>query len=203
MGRHQTPAGYAASPGRGPARPWVAAAIAALVLVPAGLAAQAEAADDAPLKIGIVNLDAVALQSPAGQALQEQLTAFQEEVLGEVQARQGAVAAIEQRIAEADSLSVDERRVLEREYQDALTDFQRYQQDRQEEATALQTEGQTRIREEIGPVLAAIQSDLGYDLVLNSTSPIILFFSDRIDITQLAIDRLAASDPSGSPEGNR
>ena len=40
--------------------------------------------------------------------------------------------------------------------------------------------------------VAAIQSDLGYDLVLNSTSPIILFFSERIDLTQLAIERLAA-----------
>ena len=81
--------------------------------------------------------------------------------------------------------------MLEREYQDVLTDYQRYQQDKQEEVTALQTEGQSRIREEIGPVIAAIQAELGYDLVLNSTSPTILFFSARIDITQLAIDRLS------------
>ncbi|WP_419950271.1 OmpH family outer membrane protein [Candidatus Palauibacter sp.] len=194
MGRYATPGGHAASTRHGAARLFVAAA-AALALAPAALAGQAEAEADAPLKVGVVNVDAVALQSPAGQALQQQLAAFQEEVVGELQVRQEAVRAIEQRIAEADSLSVEERRVLEREYQDALTDFQRYQQDKQEEATALQTEGQTRIREEIGPVLAAIQSDLGYDLVLNSTSPIILFFSERIDITQIAIERLQASDP--------
>ena len=197
MGRYATAAGHPASTGRGSAGVFVAAA-AAVAFAPVCLAAQAEAAGEEPLKIGVVNVDAVALQSPAGQALQQQLAAFQEEVVGELQTRQEAVRAIEQRIAEADSLSVDERRALEREYQDALTDFQRYQQDKQEEATALQAEGQTRIREEIGPVLAAIQSELDYDLVLNSTSPIILFFSDRIDITQLAIDRLAASDPSGS-----
>ena len=157
-------------------------------LAPAGVAAQAE---EAPLKVGVVNVDAVALQSPAGQALQQQLAAFQEEVGAELQVREEAVRLIEQRVAEADSLSVEERRVLEREYQDVLTDYQRYQQDKQEEVTALQTEGQARIREEIGPVIAAIQSELGYDLVLNSTSPTILFFSARIDITQLAIDRLS------------
>lgn len=157
-------------------------------LAPAGVAAQAE---EAPLKVGVVNVDAVALQSPAGQALQQQLAAFQEEVRAELQVREEAVRLIEQRVAEADSLSVEERRVLEREYQDVLTDYQRYQQDKQEEVTALQTEGQSRIREEIGPVIAAIQSELGYDLVLNSTSPTILFFSARIDITQLAIDRLS------------
>lgn len=157
-------------------------------LAPAGVAAQAE---EAPLKVGVVNVDAVALQSPAGQALQQQLAAFQEEVGTELQVREEAVRLIEQRVAEADSLSVEERRVLEREYQDVLTDYQRYQQDKQEEVTALQAEGQSRIREEIGPVIAAIQSELGYDLVLNSTSPTILFFSARIDITQLAIDRLS------------
>lgn len=157
-------------------------------LAPAGVAAQAE---EAPLKVGVVNVDAVALQSPAGQALQQQLAAFQEEVRAELQVREEAVRLIEQRVAEADSLSVEERRVLEREYQDVLTDYQRYQQDKQEEVTALQAEGQSRIREEIGPVIAAIQSELGYDLVLNSTSPTILFFSARIDITQLAIDRLS------------
>ena len=172
------------------------AAALGIVLAPASAVAQQE--DEAPLKVGVVNVDAVALQSPAGQALQERLAAFQAEVGAELQAREDAVRALEQRIAEPDSLSVEETRALEREYQDVLTDFQRYRQDMQEEAAALQTEGQAAIREEIGPVLAAIQTELGYDLVLNSTSPIILFFSDRIDITQLAIDRLAAAPPGGS-----
>ncbi|WP_419934125.1 OmpH family outer membrane protein [Candidatus Palauibacter sp.] len=192
MGRYATPAGSPASIERGPARLVLALVMALAATGPGALAAQAEAAGETPLKIGVINVDVVALQSPAGQAFQQELAAFQEEVLVELQARQETVLEIETRVAEADSLSVEERRVLEREYQDALTEFQRFQQDKQEEATVLQGEGQARIREEIGPVIAAIQSDLGYDLVLNSTSPIILFFSERIDITQLAIERLAA-----------
>ncbi|WP_420463793.1 OmpH family outer membrane protein [Candidatus Palauibacter sp.] len=192
MGRYATPAGSSASIERGPACLVLALVMALAATGPGALAAQAEAAGETPLKVGVINVDVVALQSPAGQAFQQELVAFQEEVLVELQARQETVLEIETRVAEADSLSVEERRVLEREYQDALTEFQRFQQDKQEEATVLQGEGQARIREEIGPVIAAIQSDLGYDLVLNSTSPIILFFSERIDITQLAIERLAA-----------
>ena len=195
MGRYATPAGSSASIRRGSARLLLALAMALAGTVPRTLAAQAEAAGETPLRIGVINVDAVALQSPAGQALQQELVAFQEEVLVDLLARQETVREIEARIAEADSLSVEERRVLERQYQDALTEFQRYQQDKQEEATVLQGEGQARIREEIGPVIAAIQSDLGYDLVLNSTSPIILFFSERIDLTQLAIERLEAGSP--------
>ena len=170
-----------------------------LALAPAMLAGQAEGQTaEAPLSIGVINLDAAALGSPAGQALAQQLTDFQQELGAELQVRQEAVRAIEQRVAEADSLTVDERRVLEREYQDALTDFQRYRQDKQEEATALQNDGQERIREELAPVIEAIQAELGYDLILNATSPIIILFSERVDITQLVIDRLATGDP-GDP----
>ena len=183
---------------RGGARLLAISLAAALGVAVAPASATAQQEEEAPLKVGVVNVDVVALQSPAGQALQQELAAFQEQVGTELQTREEAVRTLEARIAEADSLSVEETRALEREYQDVLTAFQRYRQDRQEEAAALQTQGQAAIREEIGPVLAAIQTELGYDLVLNSTSPIILFFSDRIDITQLAIDRLAASDPSGS-----
>ncbi len=170
-----------------------------LALAPATLAGQAEdQAADGPLRIGVIDLDAAAFGSPAGQVLAQQLTDFQQELAAELQVRQEAVRAVELRVAEADSLTVDERRVLEREYQDALTAFQRYQQDKQEEATALQDDGRERIRGELAPVIEAIQAELGYDLILNATSPIIILFSERVDITQLVIDRLAASDPSGS-----
>ena len=170
-----------------------------LALAPATLAGQAESqAADGPLRIGVIDLDAAAFGSPAGQELAQQLTDFQQELAAELQVRQEAVRAVELRVAEADSLTVDERRVLEREYQDALTAFQRYQQDKQEEATALQDDGRERIRGELAPVIEAIQAELGYDLILNATSPIIILFSERVDITQLVIDRLAASDPGGS-----
>ena len=167
-----------------------------LALAPATLAGQVEGqAADGPLRIGVIDLDAAAFGSPAGQVLAQQLTDFQQELAAELQVRQEAVRAVELRVAEADSLTVDERRVLEREYQDALTAFQRYQQDKQEEATALQDDGRERIRGELAPVIEAIQAELGYDLILNATSPIIILFSERVDITQLVIDRLAAEDP--------
>ncbi|WP_419162639.1 OmpH family outer membrane protein [Candidatus Palauibacter sp.] len=193
MARYANLAESPALAGSGSVRLLLALAVATIAWAPATLAAQAAEAEDAPLKIGVINVDAVALQSPAGQALRQQLTDFQAAVTAELQTRQTAVQAIEERIGAADSLSIDERRLLEREYQDALTDFQRYQQDKQEEATALQADGQNRIRAEIAPVIEGIQADLGYDLILNSTSNIIILFSDRMDITQLAIDRLAGA----------
>jgi len=99
--------------------------------------------------------------------------------------------------AAAESVRGDGRRVTEGEYEDALTAVQRYQQDKQEEAAALQSDGRERIRAELAPVIEAIQAELGYDLILNATSPIIILFSERVDITALVIDRLAADPPGG------
>ena len=175
-------------------------ALVAATLAPVTLAGQAEGpAADGPLRIGVIDLDAAAFGSAAGQVLAQQLTEFQEEFTAELQVREEAMRAVELRVADADSLTVDERRVLEREYQDALTAVQRYRQDKQEEAAALQNAGRERIRAELAPVIEAIQAELGYDLILNATSPIIILFSDRVDITSLVIDRLDAEDPPGGP----
>lgn len=174
--------------------------VVALVAVAlgAGFAAPAsgQAEDEAPLKIAVVNLDAVALGSPAGQALQQEVLRFQQQLAAELQTRQEAARAIEQRVAETDSLSIDEQRALERQYQDALTGLQRFQQDKQEEATALRSEGLARIQQEIGPVIEEIQVEFGYDIVLNSQNALIVIFSERIDITQVVVDRLQAAESS-------
>lgn len=177
---------------RGLSRVAMMAVVVALGALTTPLVAQ-QAASDAPLKVGVLNLDAVALQSPAGQALQTEIVAFQENLTAEMQARQDAARAIEQQVATADTLDVETQRRLEREYQDALTDFQRFQQDKQQEAEALRSDGLARIQEEIAPVIEQIQVELGYDLVFNSTSTFIVIFSDRVDITQLVIDRLQAA----------
>jgi len=164
-----------------------------------GMTAPATAQEvDSPVKIAVVSLDQVALQSPAGQKLQQEVIKFQEDLTAELQARQQAAKDIERRIAEVDSLAIDERRALEREYQDALTDFQRFQQDKQEQADALRADGLARIQEELGPVIEAVQSELGYDLVLNSQNSLVVIFSDRIDITQLVIERLQSAGASSS-----
>ena len=159
---------------------------------------QAQAGDEAPAKIAVINLDFVALGSPAGQALQQQVLTFQQDLAAELQVRQDAARGIEQRVAEADSLSEEERRVLEREYQDALTGLQRFQQDKQEEATLLRADGLARIQSEIAPVIERIQVELGYDIVLNSQNGLIVIYSERVDITQLVVDRLQAASPDGS-----
>lgn len=174
---------------------WLAS-VAVLLL---GVSTGSMAAQEAPLKIGILNLDLVALESPSGKTLQQATIAFQEEVTRELELRQDAAREIEFEVANAgDSLTVEAGRELERRLQDALTEIQRYQQDKQQEAAAIRAAGMNRIQQELAPIIETIQAEDGYDLVLNSQSALIVIFSERIDITQLVIDRLAAVG-TGSP----
>lgn len=175
------------------ARPRLAAAALVAGIFAAVPAAAQEAPDGTPIRIAVVNVEYVAVQSPAGRALQTQLTALQQEMATELQRLQGAVDEIEARIAAADSLTADQSRVLEREYQDALTNIQRYQQDTQERAQTMRADGLARIQEEIGPIIEAIQGEQGIDLVLNSGNAAVVLFSDRVDITQTVLDRLQAA----------
>ncbi len=172
----------------------VAAGLAAGALPAVG---QAPAADDGPLKVVVVNLDFVAVESPAGKALQARLQQFQNELTRELQERQAAVRAIELEVGQADSLSLDARRALERRYQDAVTQYQRFQQDKQEEVTAMRADGLAKIQQELGPVLEALQAEHGYDLVLNAQNSLIVIFSDRVDITQQVIERLQQTGGPG------
>lgn len=155
-------------------------------------------AQDAPLKIAVVNVDRIAAQSPSGMALQARLQEFQQQLNQELLARQTAANEIQRRIAEApDTMSVVERLALEREYQDALTAYQRFQQDKQREGQALQAEGLARVQAELQPVLVAIQEEQGFDLILNMNDNAIVLVSTRVNITQLVLDRLAAGGAGG------
>ncbi len=169
---------------------------ALLVMLPTPNVAQDAAA---PIKVGVVNLDEIARLSPAGEALRSQVEAFQAEVATEVATRQAAQRALEEQMAAApDDMAPAERVSLERQYQDLLRDFQRFQEDRQAEVDALQFDGLARIQEEIGPAIQAVQVELGYDLVLNSADNVVVLFSDRVDITDVVVERLQAGTPSGS-----
>lgn len=172
-------------------------AVAAIGVATLIIGAGSVTAQDSPVKIAVVDIDFIAVQSPAGQELAAEITALQTQYQAELTARQAEVDGIQARIASVDSANVAEQRVLQREYQDAVTSFQRYQQDIQAQAQTFQAEGLLRVREEIGPALEAIMREEGYDLILNTGNPAVLMSSERIDITQLVLDRLAAGGVGG------
>lgn len=181
--------GSAARQGR---RIVLATALAVAATAPAMAQDTPAAAQDAPLRIAVLDIDFVAVQSPSGQQLAAEIAAMRQQYGQELATRQAEVNDIQSQIAQVAEDDIEQQRVLQRRYQDALTAFQRYQQDVQAQAQQRQNEGLAKVREEIGPVIEAIMREEGYDLILNTANPAVVMSSERVDITQTVLERLQA-----------
>ena len=177
---------------------WIvpSAAIAVLVLV----SGAPSAAQDAPLKVGVVDVEAIVAESPQGKALQASLEQFQAEVQAELQRLQNDAQAIQQRITDgANSLSDERLSELNAELEDATIKIRRYRDDKQRQGQKMQEEGLVGIEAALQPVFEQVRAEMGFDLILNRVPGVVLMISDRVDITALMIQRLNAAGSAAPP----
>ena len=162
--------------------------LAAALWGSAGASAQERA-----IKIGVIDLDQVAAESPKGKELQAQLESFQREVQAEAEPKVQAANDIRRRMAEgANTLSSDKLAELQKDYEDLAIAIRRLQDDMKREVEIMQRDGLREVEKQLGPVFEAITNAEGYDLILNRQPGIVVMVSPRVDITQMVIDRLRA-----------
>lgn len=148
-------------------------------------------AQEGPLKVGVVDVEAVVAESPQGKALQTRLEQFQTEVQGELQRLQNDAQAIQQRITDgANSLSDERLAELNAELEDATIKIRRYRDDKQRQGQKMQEEGLVQIERALQPVFEQVRAEMGFDLILNRVPGVVLMISDRVDITALMIQRI-------------
>ena len=180
------------------ARLKLAGALAVLGVLTLGSVAGAQ---EAPIKIVVVDLERVVAQSAAGQALQAKLTDFQKEVQTDGEKKAAAARDIRQRIADgANSLSEDKLAQLQKDYEDATIDIRRFQDDKQREGQKMQTEGLQEIEKQLQPVFEKIRDENGYDLILNNIAGVVVMANAKVDITPMVIEALNAA--AGGAAGN-
>ena len=148
-------------------------------------------AQEAPLKIAVVDVEIVVAESPQGKALQVRLEQFQNQVQAEMQRLQNDAQAIQQRITDgANSLSEDRLSELNKELEDATIAMRRYRDDKQREGNKILEEGLVGIEQVLQPVFAQVRDEMGFDLILNRVPGVVLMISERVDVTALMIQRL-------------
>jgi len=159
-------------------------------------------AQEAPVKIGVVDVEVLVAESPQGKELQARLESFQAEAQQEMQRMQEQAQAIQQRISDgANTLSDDRLSELNKELEDVGIALRRYRDDKQREGQKLQEEGLMGIEQMLQPVFEQAREELGLDLVINRVPGVVLMISDRVDITALMIERInEAAIPAPSPE---
>jgi Skp family chaperone for outer membrane proteins len=168
---------------------WIVRGSAIILLI--SFAVAPVVAQEAPLKIAVVDVEVVVAESPQGKALQVRLEQFQNEVQAEMQRMQNDAQAIQQRITDgANSLSEDRLSELNKELEDATIAMRRYRDDKQRQGTKIQEEGLVGIEQVLQPVFAQVRDEMGFDLILNRVPGVVLMISERVDVTALMIQRL-------------
>lgn len=151
------------------------------------------AAQDAPVKIAVVDLDAVVARSPAGKQLQKKLEDFQKNIQTQAETMQAEARDLRQRIADGvNSLSEDKLDELQKQYEDKMIEIRRFRDDKQREGQKMQNEGLREIEQQLEPIFEKVRDDNGYDLILNRVPGVVVMAGERVDITQQVIQTLEA-----------
>lgn len=171
---------------------------ATLILVGVAVAGTASA-QEAPIKVVVVDLERVVGQSAAGKDLQARLEKFKEAVQTEGSAKAEAARGIRQKLVDGvNSLSEDKLSELQKQYEDATIAIKRFQDDKQREGQKMQVEGLRDIEKQLQPVFEKLRDDGGYDLILNNVAGVVVMVNERVDITKLVIERLNAAAAAGN-----
>ncbi|MEM9554637.1 MAG: OmpH family outer membrane protein [Acidobacteriota bacterium] len=171
---------------------------AVLVAVALTLFALPALAQDAPLRIAVVDLDLVVAKSPLGQQLAGRLEAFQQQAQTEAETMQTAARDIRTRLTEGvNSLSEEKLNELQKQFEDKQIEIRRFRDDKQREAQKLQSEGLREIEQQLEPVFEQIRTEGNYDLILNRVPGVVIMAGDRVDITDQVVARLESSNAGG------
>jgi len=166
--------------------------LALLLLAPAALLPSASAfAQD--VRIGAINVSYVARNCKAGKAALAALEAFGRQKSSEVQAK-AADLQKQQVTLQKDSGAMSPRAVadLQRAFDKARLEFDRFQQDAQAEIEAMQTRFDADFRVKLVPIVDAISKEKGLHLVFGIEQAPIIWWSPSVDISEEVVKRLDA-----------
>jgi Skp family chaperone for outer membrane proteins len=143
-------------------------------------------------RIAIVNVDRVASLSGEGKAATAKLEDLRNKKSAEVSARGKEVEALQAKLAQADSFLNDAARVrLQREFERARIDFQRFTADAQAEVQEAQKETIRWFNARLFPVIDQIATEKKLWAIFNAEDA--LWFAPALDLTEEVAKRLDQS----------
>lgn len=170
---------------------WAVSAFAVLLAATPGAWAQGNAARaDAPMKVGVINMQTAIAGTAEGKQemaqLQAQFAPRQTEIANLGKQLQDIQTKLQ---AEANTASDDEKADLQSQYQNLNRTAQRKEQDLQDDAQQAQQDMINRIGRKMMDVLNKYAAQNGYAMILDNdqttqTIPIVLFHNDQTDVTQ-------------------
>ena len=167
---------------------WMMAAAAALVALPV-VAAEP--------KIGVVDFQRLAVESPQGKAVMESMRAEFAPRERTLQAQGQAMKAKEEKLQkDGATMSEDQRARAEKELRDGARDFERAKGEFQDDMNARRNEELSRLQRTIVEEVRTYGKAQGYDLILAQEG--VVFNASASDITPAVLSALQARGGSAA-----
>lgn len=146
-------------------------------------------------RVAVVNVDMVASLSSEGKAAAAKLDDLRSKKSAEVSARGKAVEALEAKLAQSTSIVDDAGRVrLQREFERARIDFQRFTADAQAEVQDAQRETIRWFNSKLFPIVNQLATEKKLWAIFNADDA--LWYDPAIDLTEEVARRLDAATAS-------
>lgn len=175
--------------------------VALLLTVSLMLPLAAVAQDSAkPVKIGIINMGRLTLESKIGSASQSRVDKFVKDKINELQQENDTLQREIQTLDSQKDVLTEEAFTTKRNdlQQRALTLDQK-KKDADRALQRIQSEEAQKFIKQASPIIQSIGKELNLSLIIDSTpsrNPGLIWFDDTLDITDMVIKRLDAATQS-------
>jgi outer membrane protein len=167
-----------------------------LLAAVAGLALAASAAPAVAqtTKIAVIDVRRLVTDSVAGKEALAKLKTLQEQKVAEAKAKQEAIDALRKRLNEGRlSLADDKIAELEKQLEDQVTGYRRFQEDAERELNKMQEQSFAEIERRVAPIIEQAGREGGYTLIFNKYQSGLVYADEGSDITSDIVRRFDAA----------
>ncbi|HVS01183.1 MAG TPA: OmpH family outer membrane protein [Thermoanaerobaculia bacterium] len=155
--------------------------------------APALAAQQAPLRVAVIDSDRIVAESIRGKAALERLKKVQDEKLAEGRRLQQEITELRKRIDEGQhSLAPEKLAELKKQYEDRLIAFRRFSDDADRDLGKQRDDVLQDIEKDALAIIDAYGKERGYTLILNKYRSGLVYADETVDITDEIIQRFDA-----------
>jgi outer membrane protein len=159
------------------------------------------------LKYAYVNVQTVAAMSAEGKVAAEKIKALQEQKSRELQEKNKALQASQQKLEQGGSVLSDQARAqLAAEIERQQRDLQRFSEDAQQDVQALAEQVEAEFNRKLNPVIDRVAKEKQVHFVLNAVQSGLIWAEPGLDLTAeviLAFDAPPSAAPAPAPAAGR
>lgn len=169
-----------------------------LILVAAAAAWAVPAAGQTAIKLAVIDVERILLESNRGKAALEEIDALRQQMGQQAQGMQKEITDLRTRIQEG-GLSLAEGTLadLRKQLEDKMIALQRFNDDATRELTKKRNEVLDQIEQSVFPVINQIGKEGGYTLIFNKFNSGLVYADETVDITARVIERYNQSTSGG------